>query len=82
MYNQMVSDNVARVFSTSWSCTEIYGCNTSEMSSRDAIFSEMAGQGWTLVAASGDRGATTTARIWRSAFRPRTRTWSARAGPS
>jgi hypothetical protein len=57
MYNQMVSDNVARVFSTSWSCTEIYGCNSSEMSSRDAIFSEMAGQGWSLVAASGDRGA-------------------------
>ncbi len=57
MYNKMVTDNVARVFSTSWSCTELFGCNTSEMSTRDAIFSEMAGQGWTLVAASGDRGA-------------------------
>jgi hypothetical protein len=57
MYNQMVTDNVARVFSTSWSCTENFGCNSSEMSTRDAIFSEMAGQGWTLVAASGDRGA-------------------------
>ena len=57
MYNKMVSDNLARVFSTSWSCTELFGCNTSEMSTRDAIFSEMAGQGWTLVAASGDRGA-------------------------
>jgi len=57
MYNQMVSDNLARVFSTSWSCTEFYGCSSGEMSTRDAIFSEMAGQGWTLVAASGDRGA-------------------------
>jgi kumamolisin len=57
LYNQMVSDNAARVFSTSWSCTELYGCNTTEMSTRDAIFSEMTGQGWTLVAASGDRGA-------------------------
>jgi hypothetical protein len=58
MYNQMVSDNLARVFSTSWSCTEPpYGCNSAELSSRDAIFSEMTGQGWTLVAASGDRGA-------------------------
>jgi hypothetical protein len=57
IYNTMVSQNVARVFSTSWSCTEFYGCTSSEMSSRDAIFSEMAGQGWTLVAASGDRGA-------------------------
>jgi len=58
MYNKMVSDNLARVFSTSWSCTEPpYGCTSSEISTRDAIFSEMAGQGWTLVAASGDRGA-------------------------
>ena len=57
IYNKMVSDNLARVFSTSWSCTELFGCNTSEMSTRDAIFSEMAGQGWSLVAASGDRGA-------------------------
>jgi hypothetical protein len=57
IYNTMVSDNLARVFSTSWSCTEFFGCTSGEMSSRDAIFSEMAGQGWTLVAASGDRGA-------------------------
>jgi kumamolisin len=58
IYNKMVSDNVARVFSTSWSCTEPpYGCSSTEISTRDAIFSEMAGQGWTLVAASGDRGA-------------------------
>jgi kumamolisin len=57
MYNKMVSDNAARVFSTSWSCTEFFGCNSSEMSTRDAIFSEMAGQGWSLTAASGDRGA-------------------------
>ena len=57
IYNQMVSDNYARIFSTSWSCTEFYGCSSATMSTRDAIFSEMAGQGWTLVAASGDRGA-------------------------
>jgi pro-kumamolisin-like protein len=57
IYNDMVSDNLARVFSTSWSCTEIYGCSTAVMSTRNDIFSEMVGQGWTLVAASGDRGA-------------------------
>ena len=56
LYNQMVSDNAARIFSTSWSCTENYGCSSSTMGTRDAIFSEMVGQGWTLVAASGDRG--------------------------
>ncbi len=57
LYNQMVSDNAARIFSTSWSCTEFYGCSSSTMSTRNAIFNEMTGQGWTLVAASGDRGA-------------------------
>ena len=57
-YNQMVSDNVARVFSTSWSCTELSSiCSAATISTRDSIFSEMTGQGWTLVAASGDRGA-------------------------
>ena len=58
MYNQMLSDGYARVFSTSWSCTEFYGCDSGTMDSRDNIFSEMVGEGWTLMAASGDRGAT------------------------
>jgi hypothetical protein len=57
MYNKMVSDNAARVFSTSWSCTENFGCSSSTISTRHAIFNQMVGQGWTLVAASGDRGA-------------------------
>jgi len=58
MYSQMLKDNTARVMTTSWSCTEIYGCSTSTMDARNAIFSSMVGQGWTLIAASGDRGAT------------------------
>jgi len=45
MYNQMVSDNVARVFSTSWSCTENFGCSSSTISTRHAIFNQMVGQG-------------------------------------
>ena len=57
MYNQMVSDNVARVFSTSWSCTENFGCSSSTISTRHAIFNNMVGLGWALTAASGDRGA-------------------------
>jgi Pro-kumamolisin, activation domain len=56
LYNSMVSGNLARVFSTSWGCAEVYGCSTSTADTQDAIFSEMAGQGWTLVAASGDHG--------------------------
>jgi subtilase family serine protease len=56
MYGFMLSDNLARVFTTSWSCTEIYGCDKSTMDSRHNIFNSMVGQGWTLIAASGDRG--------------------------
>lgn len=56
-YNAMLNDNLARVFSTSWSCTEITGCPASMITQEHAIFDEMVGQGWTLVAASGDRGA-------------------------
>jgi hypothetical protein len=57
IYNSMLSDNLARVFSTSWGCAEVYGCDTSTVYTQDAIFSEMAGEGWTLVAASDDHGA-------------------------
>jgi len=56
MYNYMLTDADARVFSTSWSCTEFYGCSSGTMDARHAIFNSMVGQGWTLVAASGDRG--------------------------
>lgn len=58
MYNKMLSDGNARVFSTSWSCTEYYGCDSGTMDSRHNIFNEMVGEGWTLMAASGDRGTT------------------------
>jgi Pro-kumamolisin, activation domain len=56
MYGFMLSDNLARVFTTSWSCTEVYGCSTGTMDARHTIFNSMLGQGWTLIAASGDRG--------------------------
>jgi pro-kumamolisin-like protein len=55
IYNSMVSNNLARVFSTSWDCAEDE-CNISTVDTQLAIFDEMAGQGWTMVAASGDHG--------------------------
>ncbi|HEV2423608.1 MAG TPA: Ig-like domain repeat protein [Terriglobia bacterium] len=64
VYNAMLNDGYARVFSTSWYCTELTTIGTNEdclggtMNARDAIFLSMVGQGWTLVAASGDAGAT------------------------
>lgn len=59
MYNAMLNDGHARTFSTSWSCTENAGCaSSSTMDTRHNIFNQMAGQGWTMMTASGDRGAT------------------------
>jgi hypothetical protein len=58
IYSDMLNDDTARIMTTSWSCTENYGCSTSTMDSRHSIFNSMVGVGWTLIAASGDRGAT------------------------
>jgi hypothetical protein len=58
VYNAMITDDNARIFTTSWSCTEIYGCSSSEMDTRDGYFGTMVALGWTLMTASGDRGAT------------------------
>jgi hypothetical protein len=58
IYNQMLSDGYARVFSTSWGCAELTCFDLGTMATEDSIFSAMVGQGWTLVAASDDQGAT------------------------
>lgn len=58
LYNQILKNNNTRVSSTSWSCTENYGCSGSFMSGAHNIFNNLVGMGWTLIAASGDRGAT------------------------
>jgi len=58
VYNHILSDGHARVFSTSWGCEEISCTPTSVMDTDHGIFNSMVGQGWTLVAAAGDQGAT------------------------
>ncbi len=58
IWNQMLSDGLARTMSTSWGCREVGCYDTGDMNTADSIFSSMVGQGWTLVAASGDQGAT------------------------
>jgi len=73
VYNHMLNDGYARIFSTSWACAEEQSvpgvsnsdCYAGTMNARDSIFLSMVGQGWTLVAASGDEGATAT---WCNAF--------------
>jgi subtilase family serine protease len=37
MYNHMLNDNLARVFSTSWDCVEFSGCNQGGMDTQHAI---------------------------------------------
>ncbi len=58
VYNQMSTDNYARVASTSWACEEIDCWDTGDMSTVDGILAKLAGQGWTLVVSSGDQGST------------------------
>ncbi len=57
LFNQMATDAHARTMSTSWGFTDDSG-NESQMQAQNNIFSKMAGEGWTLIAASGDQGAT------------------------
>jgi len=62
IYNQMLTDNLARVLSQSFVCTEevtatANSCDPAAMDARHAIFDAMVGQGWTLLSASGDWGA-------------------------
>jgi hypothetical protein len=58
VYNTMASDGYAKVTTTSWGCTEITCWSGPGMLSMDGIFNKMAGEGWTLIAASGDQGST------------------------
>jgi hypothetical protein len=57
--NQMVSDDLARIMSTSWGGEENSDINpSSAIDAMHNVYSKMAGMGWTLVASSGDQGAT------------------------
>lgn len=55
-YNRIVTDDTARVTSTSWGECEA-ASGTSELSALDNIFSQAAAQGQSIFAASGDSGA-------------------------
>ena len=62
VYNRMLTDGLARNFSTSWGCEEVIsasqGCyDEPDADTADAVFASMTGQGWSLTAATGDQGA-------------------------
>lgn len=56
--NHALSDGHARVLNMSWGAAENYEAPPQVMDSYHSVFSQMEGQGWTMVAASGDGGAT------------------------
>jgi subtilase family serine protease len=58
VYNQILSDQKAKVFSTGWECEEAACIPYSIMESDHGIFNSMVGQGMTLVAGTGGQGAT------------------------
>jgi hypothetical protein len=63
IYNQMLTDGHARVMSTSWGSAEVVDAPPDFMATQDGVFAAMAGQGWTLVAASGDHGSVTDCKF-------------------
>ena len=60
IYNTMLNDGKARIFSSSWGCAEFDCTPQSVMDTDHAIFNSMIGQGWTLIGISHDGGATTS----------------------
>jgi len=61
LYSFILNDGLARTMSTSFGCPETQNvCTPATMQTLDYTFSQMVGQGWTLVAASGDQGPTAT----------------------
>jgi len=57
VYNQMLTDGYARIFSTSWGCREFTCSDSGTMDTDHGIFNSMLGQGWTIAALSHDQGA-------------------------
>lgn len=59
VYNKILNDGNARIMTVSWGCGEFDCADSGTMDTDHAIFNSMLGQGWTLLAASGDQGAVT-----------------------
>jgi subtilase family serine protease len=56
IFNTMLSDGNARIFTTSWGCAEIDCWSAANMDTDHAILNSMTGQGWTIMVASDDQG--------------------------
>jgi len=56
---QALKDGYARVLSMSWGGSEEYAFSQSDMMAYHGVFNQFIGEGWSIVAASGDSGAPT-----------------------
>ncbi|MBV9872003.1 MAG: hypothetical protein JO214_15415 [Frankiaceae bacterium] len=56
IYNSILTNNTAKIVSSSWGCAEFYCTPDATMNTDHNIFASMASQGFTLVNSSGDRG--------------------------
>ncbi len=61
IYSHMLNDGYARILSNSYGCAEFDCYPQSVMDTEHGIFNAMVGQGWTIVSAAGDGGATSSA---------------------
>ena len=57
MYNSMLTNNTAKIVSSSWGCAEFYCIGDAQMNTDHSIYDSMVAQGFTMVNSSGDRGA-------------------------
>jgi len=57
IFNKILTDNLAKVVSSSWGCAEVYCYTDASMNTNHAIFNSMIAQGFTLINASDDKGA-------------------------
>jgi hypothetical protein len=56
IYNSILTNNTAKVVSSSWGCAEFYCTPDGTMNTDHNIFVAMTAQGFTMVNSSGDRG--------------------------
>ena len=57
IYNKILTNNTAKIVSSSWGCAENYCTSDATMNTEHSIFNAMLAQGFTMVNSSGDRGA-------------------------
>jgi hypothetical protein len=57
IYNSILTNNTAKIVSSSWGCAEFFCTPDATMNTDHAIFVSMTAQGFTMVNSSGDRGA-------------------------